>query len=593
MPRGSGKSLINATRLRGVAEAVGLGGSAALDIVVRDLGGADIGCRGVGRTPTRSKNAPSAFEFPGQVTEAIAVWLQKGFAFGPVEEGELEEGVKVNGIMCRQKPDGGVRIILNLSAPAGRSVNDGIDPGQFEAVMSSTRKWLRVLHRAGRGCLMTKLDWSDAYKHISVRDEDVQLQYFEWLGKYFAETSLVFGAASSPGIYDRVAKMVLQVALRLANFPADLVCQHLDDVCAAGAADGEGIRRFEDRYRALAADIGVRLAPLDDPNKAFSCCTRGVVLGIEYNTVAWTWAVPQEKLVRLIHQLRRALAETEIVMEDLWSLVGRLLHYAPIVPGGRFALREILVANSVSVDRKAMIGLPPSAKRQLQFWELMLRVCSGWAHIPPFAGSAPAWAVDFYTDAAGGSMEGGWRGCGGVSGDWWFVCPWPSGINNGSTRADGKKLGRKLSALELVGPLLCLLGDPGRCRNQAVRILVDNSGSVAIWKKGYSMRCWVSSRVVEALAAVAAGLNCRVWIEKVERCSVPGAVVADCLSKGDWRGAKSVAALDGVTLEEEPGGVSKAVLRWLSGPREEDDLAQAVLSELCLRTSVLGYNCVR
>ncbi len=82
---------------------------------------------------------------------------------------------------------------------------------------------------------MTKIDWSDAYKHVAVRKEDVPLQYFGWLGKYFAETSLVFGAASSPGIYDRAAKLVLRRVLRLSGFPERMVCQHLDDVCAAGA----------------------------------------------------------------------------------------------------------------------------------------------------------------------------------------------------------------------------------------------------------------------------------------------------------------------------------------------------------------------
>jgi hypothetical protein len=71
----------------------------------------------------------------------------------------------------------------------------------FQATMSSTGRWLAVLYKAGKGYKITKLDWSDAYKHIHVRKEDVNLQWFQWAGKYFAELCLVFGAASSPGIY--------------------------------------------------------------------------------------------------------------------------------------------------------------------------------------------------------------------------------------------------------------------------------------------------------------------------------------------------------------------------------------------------------
>ena len=190
-------------------------------------------------------------------------------------------------------------------------------------------------------------------------------------------------------------------------------------------------------------------------------------------------------------------------------------------------------------------------------------------------------------------MDGTLRGCGGVSSQWWFMCPWPEGVNSGRTRADGKKLGRKLSALELVGPLLCLLGAPELCRNKPVRIRVDNSGSVAIYAKGYSMRCWVSSRLVEATAAVAAGLNCRLWLEKVECCSCSGATTADWLSKGDWQAAKRTATSGGTPLGHTPGFVSPAVLRWLADPRPETDLGLAVLEELKSRTAVLGYNCTR
>ncbi len=345
---------------------------------------------------------------------------------------------------------------------------------------------------------------------------------------------------------------------------------------------------FEDTYRALAADIGVRLAPLDDPDKAFSGCTRGVVLGVEYDTVAWTWAVPAAKLARMIVQIRNALAAETIKQEEMWSLVGRILHYAPVVPGGRFNLRELLVANTAAKEGGTRVAMTARVRRQLSFWELMLRVCSGWARIPPYEGSCPAWATSFFTDAAGGSAEEGLRGCGGVSGEWWFFGPWPAGVNNGSTRVEGKKLGRKLSALELVGPLVCLLGAADRCRGRAVRILVDNSGAVEIWRKGYSMRCVVCSRLVEAMAAVAAALCCRVWVEKVERCSCPGAVVADHLSKGAWGAAKAAAQAAGEPLAEEPVPVLRALWRWLADPDPEVDLAAAVLRELAGTTAVLG-----
>jgi hypothetical protein len=68
--------------------------------------GADIGCRGEARLPTRSSNAPSAYEFGPQVTDAIAEWVMKGYAFGPVEPDRVPSSAKVSGIMVRPKPNG-------------------------------------------------------------------------------------------------------------------------------------------------------------------------------------------------------------------------------------------------------------------------------------------------------------------------------------------------------------------------------------------------------------------------------------------------------------------------------------------------------
>ena len=89
---------------------------------------------------------------------------------------DVPVNAKFSGIMACPKQSGAVRIILNLSAPKGSSVNEGIDNSQFPAVMSSTKKWLTALWLAGKCCWITKTDWSDAYKHL--REKDLCLQWF-------------------------------------------------------------------------------------------------------------------------------------------------------------------------------------------------------------------------------------------------------------------------------------------------------------------------------------------------------------------------------------------------------------------------------
>jgi hypothetical protein len=585
-----GKSLINAGKLIEMAQAVGCW-TEEDEIIRKDLtAGADIGCRGEFRESSASKNAESAFLFPREITDAIAAWITKGFAKGPFDK--AEEGAKVNGIMCKQKPNGAARIILNLSAPIGRSVNEGIVAEDYPATMSSTAKWLEVLEIAGRDGLMVKVDWADAYKHIAVRHEDIKLQWFSWLGKFFAELCLVFGTASSVGIFDRIAKLVLRIVLHYAMFPAEQVCQHLDDLCGACSKDDSAsLFRLEKVYRTVAENVGVVLCGTEDPEKAFSPCTRGLVLGVVYDTVNWTWQIPPEKVTRLAHQIRSTLDADTVSQGEIWSLAGRIMHYAPLIPGGKMNLYHIMKANAESADRRHPVTVSAALKRQLWFWLTMVKASSGYCRIPSATFPLPAWAVDFFTDSAGGSMDGSARGAGGVCGKWWFQIPWGNKINGGALAGDGKKLGRKMSALELVGPLACLASALPRCRGKPVKIWVDNSGSVHIWRKGYATTCELSSCLVRAMACIANAVDCKVDIVDVRRCSSTGPILADDLSKGLFSRFRSNVAVAGWELDALPAAVPRALLRWVANPVADDDLGQRILLELAESCQVLNVNC--
>ena len=149
-------------------------------------------------------------------------------------------------------------------------------------------------------------------------------------------------------------------------------------------------------------------------------------------------------------------------------------------------------------------------------------------------------------------------------------------------------MSRKMSALELIGPLVAVVGGAERLRGMAVKIWVDNSGSCNIWRRGYSNSCRISSTLVKAIAAVAAALGCQLEVCKVTRCSDAGTEMADALSKADFRRFKEAG---GSQLEIEPGNVPLGLLSWAAAPVEDDDLADKLLREMAVKQLVLGYNC--
>ena len=162
-------------------------------------------------------------------------------------------------------------------------------------------------------------------------------------------------------------------------------------------------------------------------------------------------------------------------------------------------------------------------------------------------------------------------------------------INCGNRAADGKRLGKKLSALELLGPLVVVAAAPEICRGQPVRVWVDNAGSVRIWEKGYSSSCRLCTTVVKAAATVAAALRCRLEVVKIRRCSNLGAVMADALSQGDFRRFRAAAV--GVQPTAVPATVPPAIGRWLARPVADNDLGQRILRDMAVAgTALMGYS---
>ena len=143
--------------------------------------------------------------------------------YGPVAAEDVPAAAKVNGIMCRPKPNGSVRIILNMSSPEGNCVNVGIDNSKFPAKMSSTKKWLKVINKAGRGALMAKYDICDAYKQMAGVAAQLAAFGFKWLGKYFYDITTVFGSKSAPANFDSIPETVVNIVCTETEVPKNLV----------------------------------------------------------------------------------------------------------------------------------------------------------------------------------------------------------------------------------------------------------------------------------------------------------------------------------------------------------------------------------
>ena len=199
----------------------------------------------------------------------------------------------------------------------------------------------------------------------------------------------------------------------------------------------------------------------------------------------------------------------------------------------------------------------------------------------------PISSVKVFTDSAGGSHATLGAGMGAVIyPDWWTYAKWGTNINSGKRYRDGKKISNKMSALELIPPLATLCSGSDRLRGRPVEFFVDNSGSVAMFSKGWSSSCMLCNTLIVAINQVAVALNCDVRLKKIKTCSTLEACAADFLSKGDFRKFKK--EMPGSQLS--PATLPVVLLAWIDDPVEDRLLGQKLLQEMAQKTQVTGYN---
>ncbi len=166
----------------------------------------------------KEKNAKSALENGVAMTDVLATWLKKGFVAGPFDL-PPRVGFRANPLMAAVQKNK-VRPILNLSSPKGRSFNDAVDEHEISLLgMSSAKLFGEAIRKAGQGAIFSKQDIQDAYKLIPNPQEQWQLYGFEWLGKFFFDTTTVFGSKAAPASFDPLPETMVNIALPLVRFP--------------------------------------------------------------------------------------------------------------------------------------------------------------------------------------------------------------------------------------------------------------------------------------------------------------------------------------------------------------------------------------
>ena len=335
------------------------------------------------------RNHPSTDQCPLAVTTRITSEVQRGCLVGPLPD-DIIPSIHVNPIGLVPKPHADTfRMIVDLSAPRGLSVNDGIREDICSLCYASVDQAVSLILRLGQGTTLVKLDLKDAYRIVPVHPDDHPLLGISWEGLTYVDRSLPFGLRSAPKIFTAVADML---AWAIHCEGVRYVLHYLDDFLLLGSpGSSEAEQALSSALRTFNT-LGVPVAS----HKTEGPSTHLSFLGILVDTDRFQLRLPADKLARLRLLVATWRSKRSCTRNELESLVGHLSHAAIVVQHGRIFLRPLFALLSSTARPHFLIRLNRSVRADFQWWDCCLQGWNGSFFFPP---SNPSDHV--YSDASG------------------------------------------------------------------------------------------------------------------------------------------------------------------------------------------------
>lgn len=284
------------------------------------LGGIKQGFR-VGFNPCQllqptEENMSSAAINPTPVTEYLQTELAAGRVLGPFQQPQAA-GIQISrfGVIPKKRQPGKWRLILDLSYPPGRSVNDGVAKELSSLRYASVDDAARIVSQMGPGTQLAKIDIAHAYRNVPVHPDDRYLLGMQWENHIYIDTALPFGLRSAPKIFSAISDTLEWILLRQGMSS----CLHyLDDFLTMGAADSDECYRNLELMLRICEVLGLPVAK----HKVEGPTTKLEFLGIEFDTLRMLMRLPSEKLERLKELLKEWLGKKSAKKRMILSLIG-------------------------------------------------------------------------------------------------------------------------------------------------------------------------------------------------------------------------------------------------------------------------------
>jgi hypothetical protein len=420
--------------------------------------GFDIGFLG-SSTATQPKNLRSAQQFKAMLSEAVSKEVQRGHTAGPFSSPPFPIS-HCSPIGAVEKSDSTCRLIVDLSQPAGKSVNEFIPKEPFSVKYSKFDDAVQMVLESGKGCFMSKLDIKHAFRIIPVHPSQWHLLCYAFDGHWYVDMVLPFGLRSSPAIFCQFADLVRWILANCYNIP--MVINYSDDFFQVSGLELSQANAELNTILTAFHDLGIPVAP----DKVFGPCHRLPYLGIVIDSLSMTMEVTEERYHECMTTLPRWLNRSKCTKTQLRSLIGKLAFVAKVARPGRLFLRRLIDLSKTVKKGHHHISLNADAKADIAWWYDFL---PSWSRCNLIPESKNIYASDLklFSDASD-------IGFGAIYGTAWIQGSW-SKWGDPMPSIDYRELFAIVAAAETWG-----LNWAGK----RIVFVTDNEPITQIWDKG-------------------------------------------------------------------------------------------------------------
>jgi hypothetical protein len=305
------------------------------------------------------------------------------------------------------------RMIQDLSFPRNhsdlQSVNAEIDAANFPTAWGTFDDTAKLILSLPKGCLAATFDISAAYRITPVTPSQQNSLCVWWNGQVWVDRMVMFGLASSAGVFGAIADMLVAIYKAAGFWP---VLKWVDDFLVIRLP---GQTWSELDFINLTADVGVpwsleKLRPLASVQR---------YIGFDWDLEAKSVSLPSHKLDMLREKLCQWLVpKAHFKAKEAASLHGKLVHVSCIFPLIRPFLPSVArFANGFRSARASLIP-PPAVRADIKWIALVLEQVPN--SIPLCTGEPID--LDWWGDASTSF------GVGITIGSFWGVWKWAPGV---------------------------------------------------------------------------------------------------------------------------------------------------------------------